>query len=228
MGRENSSVDWELDVYSQGKQLNHWPFSDVVSAFYLERALWDKAWQPRVLEVGCGAGNNLWALAELGFQCYGIDISQSAISYGTKRLEDLGLEVNLLEGTMINLPFEDKFFDFVLDRAAVTQVARDEVSKCLHEVHRTMKVGGKLYSFGLFGDDHSDREFGQLQSNGSYDNFSQGVFARVGLTSFFSESELQSLFTDFSNLEITRNSKERLGGAKFVEYSVVATRTRSV
>ena len=222
MGRQSSSVDWERDVYSQGKQLNLWPFTVVVSAFYSETADWGQSGVPKVLEVGCGAGNNLWALATLGYESYGLDISSTAISFGKKRFNELGLTVDLREGTMANLPFEDGFFDFVLDRAAITQVSMDEIPTCLTEIRRVLKDHGRLYCFGLFGDQHSGRSLGQLQANGSYDNFSSGVFAKVGLTSFFNRDTIAKEFSMFSNVAVSRNTLEMSSGECREEYSVVA------
>lgn len=222
MGRESSSVDWERDVYSRGKQLNLWPFTEVVSAFHSERMGWDQTGVPKVLEVGCGAGNNLWALATLGYESYGLDISSTAISFGKKRFNQLGLTVDLREGTMTSLPFEDGFFDFVLDRAAITQVSMDEIPICLNEIRRVLNDPGRLYCFGLFGDQHSGRSLGQLQANGSYDNFSDGVFTKVGLTSFFNQDTIAKAFSMFSNVAVSRNNLELSSGECREEYLVVA------
>lgn len=222
MSRENSSVDWENDIYSKGKQLNLWPFSEVVSVFNNEMAAWSRARAPRVLEVGCGAGNNLWALGTLGFEAYGTDISPSAISFGEKRFSQLGMRVKLLEANMLELPFEDSFFDFVLDRAALSQVSMDEIPDCLGEIQRVLTDKGKLYCFGLFGDRHSGRFLGELQTNGSYDNFSGGVFAKVGLTSFFNRDSIAKIFNVFSDLEISRKTIESSSHEFFEEYFLVA------
>jgi len=222
MGREGSSVDWEKDIYARGKQLNLWPFSDVVSAFHAEMSDWGQSRLPKVLEVGCGAGNNLWALATLGYESFGVDISSTAISFGKKRFSQLDLNIDLREGTMSNLPFEDGFFDFVLDRAALTQVPMDEIPICLTEIRRVLGDQGRLYCFGLFGDQHSGRSLGQLQANRSYDNFSGGVFRKVGLTSFFNGHTIAKEFSMFSNVAVSRNSLELPTGEFREEYSLVA------
>ncbi len=222
MGRENSSVDWEKDIYSKGEQLNLWPYPEVISAFHNEMVAWSQGRAPRVLEVGCGAGNNLWALATLGFQAFGTDISHSAISFGKKRFSKLGQKIELYEAGMRDLPFENGFFDFVLDRAAITQVSMDEIPDCLVEIQRVLDDNGKLYSFGLFGDRHSGRFLGKLQANGSYDNFSGGVFAKVGLTSFFNRDTIPKIFSNFSHLEIGRKTIETPSEEFFEEYFLMA------
>lgn len=222
MGRENSTIDWEIDIYRVGKQMNIWPFSDVVSSFKRELQVWKNDRPPRVLEVGCGAGNNLWALSSMGYESFGIDIAPSAISFAKNRFEELNLTVRMSEASMREIPFEDGFFDFVLDRAAITQVSLDEVPDCVAEIHRVLSDYGKLHSFGLFGENHSGRLLGELQDNGSYDNFSGGIFASVGLTTFFNHDLIEGTFSSFSQLEISRRIVEVSGVVLSEEYSVVA------
>lgn len=222
MGRELRSVDWENDVYAKGKQLNIWPFSEVVSVFHREVSEWGEARAPRVLEVGCGAGNNLWALSILGYDSYGVDISPTAIQFANQRLDGLGLDVTLSVSTMKTLPFVDGFFDYVLDRGAICQVSMDDIPECVSEIRRVLEKSGKLFSFTLFGEDHSGRALGELQSNGSYDNFTGGLFASVGLTSFFNADTISSLFSPFGTVEISRKREEGPLGDVSEEYSIVA------
>lgn len=222
MGREESSVDWESDIYGAGKQLNIWPFSDVVSVFQREFTNWKKGRPPRILEVGCGAGNNLWALSLIGYDSYGVDIAPSAIAFAESRFKNMNIKVHLSVSSMNNLVFRDGFFDFVLDRAAITQVSMDEVPRCVNEIRRVLSKNGKLYSFGLFGENHSGRLLGELQMNGSYDNFSGGVFSSVGLTTFFTHSSILATFSPFSELEVNRRTDEVAGLWISEEYSLVA------
>ena len=76
-----SKLDWEKDIYAKGMQLNDWPYSEVVSDIMKLTSGKDRR-QLRILEIGCGACNNLWFAAEVGFQVSGIDISKTAIEYG--------------------------------------------------------------------------------------------------------------------------------------------------
>lgn len=223
MGRENSTLDWDKDIYGRGRQLNKWPFTDVVSRFSREISEWESESAPKVLEVGCGAGNNLWALSDLGFDAYGIDISPTVISFARERFSSQGLPVKLEVGSMSELPYEKNYFDFVLDRAAVTQVPLDEVSGCVSELARVLKPQGKLFCYTLFGENHSHRSYGQLQSNGSYDFFTDGIFTKVGMTSFFSQQSISELFQPFECLEIIRRLAIHGNDEVFEEYDLIAT-----
>lgn len=200
-----SSVDWENHVYSRGHQINNWPYSDVVSEFQRRLSNWKLSRAPRILEVGCGTGNNLWFFAQAGFEVFGIDYAPSAIAAANRKLSSLGLTAALSVGDLKDLPFEDAFFDFVLDRAAITQVLKRHAKQAVHEIHRTLRAGGEFLSFDLFGHNHPGKAFGSQVEAGSFDFFSQGIFASVGLTSFYDETEIRGLVSDFREVQIRRH-----------------------
>lgn len=199
-----SSIDWERDIYAKGMQLNRWPFSEVVSAMI--RAADDKGRDTlSVLELGCGAGNNLWFLAEEGFKVYGIDLSLSAIENAKHYLNRRGVSADLKVGDMSSLPWTDCSFDFVLDRGALTQIDYKHIGAVLEETFRVLKPNGKMLCYTLYGMKNPDRMLGCEISKNTYDCFSGGRFSKVGLTSFFTVPDLYHLFYQFSLVEIRRH-----------------------
>jgi ubiquinone/menaquinone biosynthesis C-methylase UbiE len=73
-----------------------------------------KIWEPvekgaKLLDVGCGTGLFLKAGWEAGLQCYGLDISAEAVKIAQKNLP----ESKIVIGSGENLPFSDKYFDYV-------------------------------------------------------------------------------------------------------------------
>lgn len=65
----------------------------------------------RVLDVGCGTGNQLLMLNRLGLNISGIDASQPMIDRARERL---GNRCTLMTGMAEDLPFDDNEFDLVL------------------------------------------------------------------------------------------------------------------
>mgnify|MGYP006272452553 FL=1 len=219
-----SSVDWDRDIYARGKMLNRWPYTELVSAVIQETRDRRRS-ATRVLEIGCGAGNNLWFLADEGYLCSGIDMSSTVIDFARKRLGALGLHPELLVGDAIDLPWADDTFDIVLDRGGLTQNAYPEVSRILDEARRVLKPGGILHAFTMFGLDHPDRKYGTEVSRNAYDAFSKGLFCNAGLTSFFSFETIVELFHGFSSVEPIRKQKFCHGGLLISEeYRVRAER----
>ena len=219
-----SNIDWEKDIYAKGLQLNDWPFTEVVSDIMKLTSRMDRT-QLRILEIGCGACNNLWFAAEIGFQISGLDISKSAIEYGKSRLEKLGFEqADLRVGDITKLPWEDDYFDIVLDRGALTQNNYQRISRSLEEVRRILKKDdGIMLSYTLFGLNTTAIKYAKEVSKNTYDFFTESKFASVGLTSFFGKSDIEELFSEFSSLTINKKLSEDLQTGDIREtYSVIA------
>ncbi len=218
-----SVIDWEKDIYSKGKQLNHWPYTDVISDLITLTKGKDRK-TLKILEIGCGSCNNLWFAAELGLQIYGLDISKTAIAYGKDRLNALGYkEHDLRVGDLTALDWDDDFFDIVLDRGALTQNNYERIEGCLKEIKRILKKNGLLLSYTLFGLNSTDIKYGKEVSRNTYDHFSaETKFSTIGLTSFFDVDALEQLFSEFNGLEIKRHLKEDVKTAHKIEsYSVI-------
>ncbi len=221
---ESSSVDWERDIYRSGLQLNRWPVGSVISAFSHLKRTWTRPTPPRVLEIGFGAGNNLWFLCEAGFEVAGIEYSPTAVRHAEQRLAELDLHAELQVGDLKRLPFAAEAFDFVLDRGALTQNLLEDIRVASDEIHRVLSPGGQFLSFTLFGERHPERRFGTEVAPGSSDHFTAGYFRTVGLTSFFSETTLRNLFGQFSEVTISRTETEADGVLVEETYSLRATK----
>lgn len=111
----------------------------------------NKRSETRILEVGCGPGANLWYLAREGFATYGIDGSTTAIKKASDRLdEEFQLWIGeLVVGDIENLPFEEGFFDAVIDNEAVYCNSFEKSIKIYSDIARVLKRGGKLFSRAL-------------------------------------------------------------------------------
>jgi SAM-dependent methyltransferase len=200
-----SSVDWEKDIYGKGKQVNRYPYDEVVSLF-LRTFSPELRSLTRVLELGCGTGNNIAFLLENGFLAEGLDYSTSAIELGNSLLAKQGLSPSLRVGNLAHLDYESDYFDVVLDRGCITQNSYEEIEKILSQVYRVLKPSGLIASFTLFGLDHPDMLFGKVISRNCRDFFVDGYFKNVGLTSFFSFQDIFSLFGKFQIVEARKNT----------------------
>ena len=89
----NESFDnkWNK-IYDNGNQINEFPFSDLISFYY--NNFKENSFKLNILEVGCGAGNNLEFLATLGHNVFGIDASEKIIEYTKKKFHKKNLPGN--------------------------------------------------------------------------------------------------------------------------------------
>ena len=66
------------EIYKQEQQLSIYPWSNLVSV--VKNFYDNKKSNAKVLEIGCGMGANINFLLDCGFDYYGIDYSEFAIS----------------------------------------------------------------------------------------------------------------------------------------------------
>lgn len=101
----------------------------------------------RILEVGCGSGGNLWAIAREGFDTYGIDLAPEGINLCRQMLESWGCTATLQAGDMTDLPYQSGFFDAVVDVFSCNCLPVKDFTRYLEGVARVLKQGGKYFSY---------------------------------------------------------------------------------
>lgn len=183
---------WE-EKYHKGEGINRYPWDFVVSFIYRHYPRQKARHEVRILEVGCGTGNNLWFAAREGFQVSGIDGSSSAIAYTQKRFAEEGLTGDLQVGDFINLPFESNVFDIVIDRAAITCCGLSVAQKAVEEIKRVLVVGG-TFLFNPYSDKHSSLVSGKKGLDGVMLDISAGTLVDVGQIFFYSRKNIYNLF----------------------------------
>jgi SAM-dependent methyltransferase len=184
---------WEKDIYSQGRHLNRWPFDCVVTFVFRHWPREKPRGSVRLLEIGCGAGNNLWFAAREGFSVTGIDGSESAIRYARQRFAEEGLSADLRVGDFTKLDFPDESFDLVLDRGALTCVGRTGRRRAVAEVRRVLMPGGKCL-FNPYSDRHTSCLSGCPGPDGLTVGITAGTLTGVGAIGFVNRKEIDELF----------------------------------
>ena len=89
-----------------------------------------------MLDFGCGAGELVGQLLELGYDAHGCDIVPAPDAAGSAALR----RIKLIESAPYRLPFEDASFDVVVS-ASVLEHARNP-EEYLMEIRRVLRPGG--------------------------------------------------------------------------------------
>jgi SAM-dependent methyltransferase len=184
---------WEREIYSRGRQLNRYPYDSVVSFLFRWRPREKQAGLTKVLEVGCGAGNNLWFAAREGFRVAGIDASPSAIAFARQRFENEGLEGDLEVGSFAELPWADASFDLAIDRCSLACASVEQQRIALAQLHRVLRPGGMLFHNG-YSDRHTSARHGRLRADGRVGEIRRGTLVGVGDLTFCSRVDIQARF----------------------------------
>ncbi len=87
----------------------------------------------RILEVGCNVGNQLRGLQFQGFEhLYGIELQWYAVENAKKLTE----RINIIQGSALDMPFKDGYFDLVFASGVLIHIAPDDLLRVMQEIGR--------------------------------------------------------------------------------------------
>jgi len=97
----------------------------------------------KILELGCGAGNDAFFFAKKGHTVLATDFSEIAIEKNKTRIQNENLTFQVLD---INqpMPFADKTFEAVYARLSLHYFTAEHTKNIFKEIHRVLKPNGYL------------------------------------------------------------------------------------
>lgn len=185
--------------------INHWegifatrawgkyPDTNVVRFIARNFFKFDDRSKINILELGPGPGANLWFLAREGFTTWGIEGSQTAHAKSVQMLRDNNLESRIGKlhcGNFTDIPFENQFFDGILDIEALSCNDYETSKSVIKSSLQKLKTGGRLYSLAF--SNHTDIEGEQVGHN--YYKISGGNFHGMGKIRLTSEENIKDLY----------------------------------
>jgi SAM-dependent methyltransferase len=177
----------------------HPRFDELVEVFKLHGCT-------KILDLGCGRGRHLVALASQGFKPVGLDNAPAGLDLARQWLEQEPLTAPLVLADMRQpLPFPDEVFDGLLSTRVIHHARLAIILRTASEIARVLKPGGVLFVTVPAG----------KKSKGGSEEIEPHTF--IPLTGFekglphhiFSAEELQALFPQFEVLDLSlREAKE--------------------
>ncbi|HEX5307749.1 MAG TPA: class I SAM-dependent methyltransferase [Solirubrobacteraceae bacterium] len=133
---KDAVMELEYELQTHRAEDRHWWYQG--RRRVLERTIARLGLPPgaRILDAGCGSGRNMVELARHG-SVTGVELSPTSVRLARER--DCG---EVLEGSVLDMPFDDGSFDLTVSLDVVEHL-QDDVS-ALRELRRVTKPGGAL------------------------------------------------------------------------------------
>lgn len=138
---------WELEKFQK------------VSPFYLTRKrlilkLLGTPAEPnmRVLDVGCGTGDLLPAIAQKGFLIDGLDLSRIALKVAKSRAK----KGEVILADVLHIPIRSSYYDMAVCSEVLEHVQED--SEVVREIWRVLKANGRAILTAPHGEEHWTEE----------------------------------------------------------------------
>ena len=98
-----------------------------------------------VLDVGCGTGENVLYLAELGFAAMGVDGAPTAISKARAKAKQRGVTAQFEVADALSLSMPNRQFDSVIDTGLFHVFSDEERDRFRDSLARVVRPGGTYF-----------------------------------------------------------------------------------
>lgn len=160
---------------------------------------------PKVLDFGCGIGRHVKLLNEFNLDGYGFDLSEEAIAIAKSNFNTTGLAQlvdRVVACDITNLPYKDKYFDFMLSHGVLDSMPFEIAKKGMIELHRCLNDKGKIY-FDVISDKDSSFETNKYEKT-IKDKHEEGT-----IQSYFNTKKIDELIDGlFEIKDITLTTKQ--------------------
>lgn len=174
----------------------------------------------RVLDLGCGGGAHTWFLAREGFDVFGIDGSESAISQTEALLTQEGLNANLTLGDFTQLDYPTEFFDVIIDSSSIQHNNFSDIRLIHRQIWNLLKPGGYFCGI-LINKQTSGWEDAESLEENTYTNFRKGPIQKDLLVHFFAESEVCEIMSRYEEVSLEKTTRTVNNGLDHYGHFVV-------
>ena len=105
----------------------------------------DGAIRGRVIDVGCGTGENALYLAEQGLDVTGVDLAPAAIERARNKAAERGVAARFEVADVLDLHAFSGTFDSGIDSGCFHVFDDDGRARYVRSLHGALRVGGRLF-----------------------------------------------------------------------------------
>ena len=143
--------DW--DNFTDEKILKNYPrwpneiLLKIVFGSYLKNKIQLKK-KSKILDIGCGFGNNLLPFIVKDHDCYGTEITDNMSKVAEMVLKDQGYSAKISKGVNRDLPFTSNYFDLLLSINVIHyEKLLEHIKESFEEYNRVLKKDSRLILF---------------------------------------------------------------------------------
>jgi ubiquinone/menaquinone biosynthesis C-methylase UbiE len=105
----------------------------------------------RILDLGCGLGNNTvpWARTYPDAEVHAIDVGAPLLRYGHARAQVRGESIHFHQRAVEDPGFDDESFDLIFSSMLLHEVPPKNVGRTFSEAYRLLKPGGLMLHMEL-------------------------------------------------------------------------------
>lgn len=154
-----------------------------------------------ILDIGSGTGKHANYLASMDNTVVGLEISPTAIELARSRAREIGVAVDYrLADIGAPYPFDNDYFDLVIDIMSSNSLNEKEREIYLNEVQRTLKKNGHFFVRALCKDGDKNAKnllkFNPGREFDTYINKDMGLIERV-----FSHDDFVNLYSKYFEIK---------------------------
>jgi 2-polyprenyl-3-methyl-5-hydroxy-6-metoxy-1,4-benzoquinol methylase len=143
----------------------------------------------RVLDVGCGTGENALYLASLGFEVWGVDAAPTAIKKAKEKAKERGITVNFLVSDALKLQLLQTKFDTVIDCGLFHVFSDEERPIYAANLSSVLYPDGKYFMLCF-----SENELGSYGPRRVTQAEIRATFSKGWKINYIREAELEIIF----------------------------------
>lgn len=145
----------------------------------------------RLLDLGCGNGINLDFFNNLGYDCYGIDISTKCVNTLNKKYKN-----KVKKNSFEDIDFEDNFFDAIFSHSCLYYGDKQMFSRGIEEITRILKPNGIIRIYTKSKNDFLYKKF-KNDTIKTKNPWEKNLYL-----SFFSKSEILKELRNYKNIKL--------------------------
>jgi ubiquinone/menaquinone biosynthesis C-methylase UbiE len=121
----------------------HWPIFGAMYRRRVELCLGECTGGDRILEIGFGTGLTFLNLHDSYPEIHGLDLTADTAAV-QKAFADRGIQTDLRQGNVLEMPYENEYFDTVLLISILEHLKPEDQARAFTEIRRVLKPGGQV------------------------------------------------------------------------------------